>query len=159
MDGAMTADSVAAAIYRLLSALWLGSLVGIGGIAAPVLFAQLSDRVLAGNLAGALFTVESWVGIACGSGLLVCLFVRHGAAALRGWPFRLVCAMLAIVCVGHFGIQPWLAQLKQQALPLPVMDSSLRGQFALWHGVSSGLYLLQTVFGAVLVMLPGRAVR
>jgi hypothetical protein len=70
MDGAMTADSVAAAIYRLLSALWLGSLVGIGGIAAPVLFAQLSDRVLAGNLAGALFTVEAWVGIVCGGGLL-----------------------------------------------------------------------------------------
>lgn len=152
----MTADGVNAAVYRLLAALWLGSMVGIGDIAAPVLFAQLNDRVLAGNLAGALFTVESWVGIVCGGGLLVCLFLRHGMAVMRGWPFRLVCAMLVIVCAGHFGIQPWLAQLKQQALPLPVMDSPLRGQFALWHGVSSGLYLLQTVLGAVLVMLPGR---
>jgi hypothetical protein len=152
----MTADGVTAAVCRLLAALWLGSLVGIGDIAAPVLFAQLDDRVLAGNLAGVLFTVESWVGIACGGGLLVCLFLRHGTATLRGWSFRLVCAMLAIVCIGHFGIQPWLAQLKQQALPLPVMDSPLRSQFALWHGVSSGLYLLQTVLGAALVMLPGR---
>lgn len=153
----MMADGVSAAIYRLLAALWLGSLLGVGAIAAPVLFSQLSDRVLAGNLAGTLFTVEAWVGIACGGGLLVCLFVRHGAVVVRGWPFRLICAMLVIVCVGHFGIQPWLAQLKQQALPLPVMDSPLRGQFALWHGASSGLYLLQTVLGAVLVMLPGRA--
>ena len=155
----MTTDGLMATIHRLLAALWLGSLVGIGGIAAPVLFAQLTDRVLAGNLAGVLFTVESWVGIAYGSGLLVCLFLRRGAAALSGWPFRLVCAMLAITCIGHFGIQPWLAQLKQQALPLPVMESPLCGQFALWHGVSSGLYLLQTVLGAVLVMLPGRAGR
>jgi len=152
----MTANGITAAIYRLLAALWLGSLVGIGDIAAPVLFAQLNDRVLAGNLAGALFTVEAWVGIACGCGLLVCLWIRQGAAALRGWPFRLVCAMLAIVCIGHFGIQPWLAELKQQALPVPVMDSPLRSQFALWHGVSSGLYLLQTLLGAALVMLPGR---
>ena len=58
--------------------------------------------------------------------------------------------MLALTAVSQFGLQPWLAQLKAQALPREVMESVLRDRFATWHGISSILYLLQSVLGLLL---------
>jgi hypothetical protein len=144
------------ALYSIVIAIWLGSLVGIGYIAAPVLFSQLADRTLAGNLAGALFSVEAWLGMACGAYLLLYLAITHGVRSLRCGVFWLVLPMLAATLLGHFGIQPLMAQMKLAALPRPVMESALHSQFALWHGVSSGLYLLQSLLGVALVVLQDR---
>jgi hypothetical protein len=144
------------AAYSVVIAIWLGSLVGIGYIAAPVLFSQLADRTLAGNLAGAMFSVEAWLGIACAAYLLVYLVIAQGARITRCSVFWIVLLMLAATLLSHFGIQPLMAELKLEALPKPVMESALRDRFALWHGVSSGFYLLQTLLGVALVVLQGR---
>jgi len=144
------------AAYSVVIAIWLGSLVGIGYIAAPVLFSQLADRTLAGNLAGAMFSVEAWLGMACAAYLLVYLAIAQGARITRCSVFWIVLLMLAATLLSHLGIQPLMAQLKLAALPRPVMESVLRGQFALWHGVSSGLYLLQSLLGVALMVLQGR---
>ena len=71
----------------------------------------------------------------------------------RSW---CVLLMLVLTMLGHFGIQPHLAQLRLEALPSPVMQSLLRDQFSLWYGVSSGLYLLQSLLGVAFVVLQGR---
>ena len=144
------------AAYSVVIAIWLGSLIGIGYIAAPVLFSQLADRTLAGNLAGAMFSVEAWLGIACAAYLLVYLVIAQGARITRCSVCWLVLLMLATTLLSHFGIQPLMAELKLEALPKPVMESALRDRFALWHGVSSGLYLLQTLLGIALVVLQAR---
>ncbi len=144
------------AAYSVVIAIWLGSLIGIGYIAAPVLFSQLADRTLAGNLAGAMFSVEAWLGIACAAYLLVYLVIAQGARITRCSVFWIVLLMLAATLLSHFGIQPLMAELKLEALPKPVMESALRDRFALWHGVSSGFYLLQTLLGVALVVLQGR---
>lgn len=146
----------ATALYGIAIAIWLGSLIGIGYIAAPVLFSQLDDRTLAGNLAGAMFSVEAWLGMACGAYLLLYLAMVHGTRCMRCSVFWIVLLMLAATLLSHFGIQPLMTELKLEALPKPVMESALRDRFALWHGVSSGLYLLQTLLGAALVVLQGR---
>lgn len=147
------------ALYGIVIAIWLGSLVGIGYIAAPVLFSQLADRSLAGNLAGAMFSAEAWLGMVCGAYLLLYLAITHGARSLRYSVFWIALLMLAVTLLSHFGIQPLMAQLKLEALPQPVMESALSGRFALWHSVSSGLYLLQTLLGIALVVLQGRGKR
>ena len=59
----------------------------------------------------------------------------------------------------RFGIQPLLAQLKADALPREVMESVLRSRFATWHGVSSILYLVQSLLGLVLVIGRGRGTK
>lgn len=146
----------AAALNAIVVSVWVGSQIAIGYIAAPVLFAQLTDRMLAGNLAGAMFSVMTWVGLGCGAYLLLYQFVTHGVAVRHSVAFRLVVMMLAVTLIGHFGIGPLLAQLKAAALPLPVMETPLRDRFAFWHGVSSLLYLLQTLLGVALLVRQGR---
>ena len=64
--------------------------------------------------------------------------------------------MLALTVAGHFGVQPILTQLQADALPRRVMESALRDRFTTWHGVSSALYLLQSLLGIALVILQER---
>mgnify|MGYP001045599175 FL=1 len=143
-------------LYAVAVTLWVGGLWAIGFMAAPALFASLKDRVLAGEVAGNLFGLIAWVGIACAAYSMAYLSLRRGKSVLRSGAFWLVLAMLVLTLVGHFGIQPILAQLKAQAWPNSVMESAVRSRFAAWHGVAGGLYVLQSLLGAVLVLLQGR---
>lgn len=146
-------------LYSIAVALWVGGLFAIGYLAAPVLFSQLADRTLAGNLAGAMFTVVAWSGMACGAYLMLYLFWRRGIRALQAGLFWIVLLMVALTVAGHFGIQPILAQLKADALPRQVMESALRDRFAAWHGVSSVIYLVQSLLGLWLVLWQERGRR
>ena len=65
----------------LVATLWAGSLWTIGFIVAPTLFGTLSDRVLAGNIAGSMFRAEAWLSIACALVLLVAGLARDGRRA------------------------------------------------------------------------------
>lgn len=146
-------------LYSIAIAVWVGGMMAVGYLAAPVLFQYLADRTLAGNLAGEMFSVMAWVGLVCGGYLLVYLLARRGWRAFRSGVLWIVVAMLALVVAGHFGIQPIMAQLKADALPRQVMESALRDRFATWHGVSSGLYLIQSLLGLWLVLWQERGKR
>jgi hypothetical protein len=144
-------------LYIFAITLWVGGLWAVGYIVAPTLFHELSgNRALAGNLAGRMFAVIAWVGIGCSIYLIGFLFLRRGAAALKSSVFWLVLSMLLLTLAGHFGIQPIMAQLKAEALPREVMESVLRDRFARWHGISSVLYLIQSLLGATLVAIQQR---
>lgn len=146
----------AGALYSLCVTVWVGGLLAIGYLVAPVLFARLADRTLAGELAGALFGAIAWVGMVCACYLLIYLLALKGWRAFRSLVFWLVLAMLGLTLAGHFGIQPILAQLKADALPRQVMESAMRDRFATWHGISSALYLVQSLLGVALVLVQGR---
>lgn len=148
--------SIADALQSMTATLWVGGLWVIGFVVAPVLFATLPDRALAGLLAGKFFSLIAWIGIACAVYLLIYRLARDGAGALRQGLFWTVLLMLVLTLAGEFGVQPVLAALKEQALPKQVMESVLRDRFATWHGVASGLYVIQSVLGAALVILLGR---
>lgn len=144
-------------LHQVVITLWVGGLWAIGYIAAPALFANLpGNRVLAGALAGNMFTIGAYVAVACAAYVLVYLMAQRGAGVLRMATFWIVVVMLLLTLVGHFGIQPILAQLKAQVFPHNVMQSIVRDRFAAWHGVSSGLYLIQSLLGLVLVLRKGR---
>lgn len=150
---------LAESLYAITITLWAGGLWAIGYIVAPTLFATLNERALAGEIAGRLFGVIAWVGIGCALYLLVFLAVRQRRAAFKSGVFWLVLVMLLLTLAGYFGIQPILAQLKAEAWPRGVMESMARSRFATWHGVSSGLYLVQSLLGMALVLLQGRGLR
>lgn len=150
---------VADAAAAVAVTLWAGGLWAIGYIAAPTLFAQLADRMLAGTLAGRMFTVVAWVGIACAGYLITYLLVGRGWSAFRSAAFWIVVAMLLLTLAGHFGIQPLLAEMREEAFPRQVMETVLRDRFATWHGISSGLYLMESLLGVALVLLHGRGAR
>lgn len=131
---------------------WVGSLWAVGYLAVPVLFHAQPDKQLAGMLAGQMFTSAGYLGLACG----VYLLWYHATPSDNGdsrrkrvWTISL---MLLIALAIQFGLQPAMAGLKAQALPLDITHSGLYGQFKMLHGISSMAYLIESLLGALLVI-------
>lgn len=147
------------ALYLAVITLWVGGLWAIGYLAAPVLFSTLGDRQLAGQVAGRLFALIGWFGLGSAAYLLIFLFSRHGARTFRNAVFWGVLAMALMTAASQFGIQPLMAKLKADALPRAVMESALRDRFATWHGISSILYLIQSLLGLGLAIRAERGLK
>jgi hypothetical protein len=147
---------LADALQSIAVTLWVGGLWAIGLIVAPLLFQSLADRSQAGMLAGQFFTTITYAGFGCGAYLLLFRLARFGGQAFRQLFFWSALLTMALAAAGQFGVQPIMASLKQQALPSEVMHSILRNRFAAWHGVSSGLYLIECALGLVMVLQHGR---
>ncbi|HET7872395.1 MAG TPA: DUF4149 domain-containing protein [Terriglobales bacterium] len=148
--------SVADALQSIAVALWAGALWAVGFVVAPLLFHYVHDRALAGMLAGRFFDAVSWIGIACAVYLVVFRCARYGAACLKQGFLWTALVMLALVLAGTFGVQPVMEALRAQALPKEVMESVLRDRFMTWHGIASGLYVIQSALAVALVILHGR---
>lgn len=130
---------------RVLLTLWVGALWSIGYIATPTLFAMLEDRRLAGELAGQMFHIVSYIGLVCGVILLLSLIKRAGLQ----WRVWIIVIMMILVASGEFILQPMMESLKLQGL---VEGSPIKKQFGILHGVASSLYLLESLLGLSLVI-------
>jgi hypothetical protein len=137
----------------LIATFWVGSLWTVGYLVAPVLFSTLTDRVLAGTIAGSLFRVEAWVSVACAAILALLITMSRDEPSLpRRSCLILVFGMFACTLIGYFGVQPFMAGLRAAAGPGGIMASGAKTQFAILHGVSSAVYLMQSVLGVLLVL-------
>ncbi len=129
---------------KILLTIWIGALWTIGFLVTPTLFATLEDRQLAGMLAGKMFTAVSYIGLFCGSVLLLSELRRSGwfKTNKRFW---LLIIMLLLVIAGEFLIQPQMAALKQAGL-------TVGAEFDRLHGIATALYMLNCLFGLILLV-------
>ncbi|CAR51566.1 DUF4149 domain-containing protein [Burkholderia cenocepacia] len=146
-------------VFRLLSAVWVGSLLTIGYAVAPVLFKTL-ERMTAGSVAAQLFRIEAILGVVCGV-LLLALSnqqVRRGSSEYRRVRW-IVGAMVVCVLVGYFALQPFMNALRVAAMDAgtDIANSPYASRFGMLHGVSSVFYLVESVLGLMLIWrLPAR---
>ncbi|ELW9445747.1 DUF4149 domain-containing protein [Burkholderia cenocepacia] len=146
-------------VFRLLSAIWVGSLLTIGYAVAPVLFKTL-ERMTAGSVAAQLFRIEAILGVVCGV-LLLALSnqqVRRGSSEYRRVRW-IVAAMVVCVLVGYFALQPFMNALRVAAMDAgtDIANSPYASRFGMLHGVSSVFYLVESVLGLMLIWrLPAR---
>jgi len=129
--------SLARHLSAWVAALWAGSLLGIGLIAAPSLFAVL-DRAAAGQVAARMFQVEAYVSL--GLAMLLILFERSQARQGSARPGVLLLLMLGVLfCTvfGYFGLQPTMQAARAGA---PGWLS-----FGAAHGLSTVLFGLKGV--------------
>ncbi len=135
----------AARWIRLLSALWLGILLAVAGIAAPAPFVML-DRPDAGRVAGYVLGHEAWLSLLLGVALLVLVRARtrrHAEAGHRAPQFtsELAIVLGAVFCtvVGYFAIQPMMVGARSGA----------------GHWSFGQLHVASTAFFALKVLLVG----
>jgi len=117
----------------------------IGYMAVPMLFSTLDDRKLAGNIAGDFFHVLNYIGLVCGVLLLVSVVTR-----LRHcWQVWALLVMLALVSVNEFTVQPLIHELKMIGI---AEGSPAQTEFRRLHGLSSVLFLINSLLGLSLVI-------
>jgi len=126
----------------LITTAWVGSLWTIGYLVAPTLFKAIPDSATAGTIAGQLFHVEAWFSVVCSLLLTGISYYQNKTLP------KLVIGMLFCTLMGYFVLHPYMAELRELGLASP----DIKRQFGLLHGISSGIYLLQSVLGAMLVL-------
>lgn len=119
-------------VFRLVSMVWVGSLLTLGLIAAPVLFSML-DRAEAGSVAAQLFRIEAIIGMVCALVLILIgnRYVKNGIADYKRVRW-IVAVMLLCVLVGYFGLQPFMDSLRMAAQEAGTDRS---GEFAVCQAV------------------------
>ena len=142
-------------VYCILAGIWVGGMWAVGFLSAPILFDALSDqRTLAGDLAGRQFAAMAWVGMVCASGLSALKIWWLRAAVTCDSAFWIIMTMFVLCAAGHFGVQPLIAEIKIQRAASGG-DALIAQSFALWHGIASAMYLLQSLLGLCLLALFG----
>ncbi|CAB3753607.1 DUF4149 domain-containing protein [Paraburkholderia humisilvae] len=140
-------------LFRLLTVVWVGSLLTIGYAVVPVLFASV-DRMTAGSVAAQLFRIEAVIGVVCGVLLLALanVLIRRGEGAYRRLRW-LVAGMLVCVLVGYFAVEPFMNALRvaAQEAGTDVSHSVYASRFGVLHGVSSLFYLIESLLALALV--------
>lgn len=139
---------------KILLTLWVGGLWFAGYVVAPVLF-QMLDKKTAGMVAGQVFTITSYIGIVCGGLLLISLLVESSTARLKNYRIWMLAVMLLLILIGQFVLTPMMVELKQVGL------SSVEAarKFAQLHGVSSSLFLVNSILGLILVIFGLRSTK
>lgn len=141
-------------LFLLICGVWVGSLFAVGYLVVPTIFANLQDRQVAGMIAAAIFQVEAYLSVLVCLSLLVLanLLVRREVEHYRSirWITFVLLLSSLITC---FGLIPYMDALRQEALLLgvPVMASPSASLFGRLHGISSGLFLVQSLLGLWMV--------
>lgn len=145
------------AIERLVLTLWVGAIWSVGYLVAPVLFAMLDSRQLAGDIAGHLFHLVSYLGIACAAVFLTCVALAWKHTGPRLLLVTFILGMLCVTIVGEFYITPKMTALKLQAAGEFVSGSDLQQRFLMWHRLASGLFVVNSLLGLLAIVYSGTA--
>ena len=141
-------------ILSIVAGLWVGGFITVGYLVTPSLFTTLGDRQVAGIVAGNLFRLEAYLSIALSLALMI---VANFLVARGNYLFRrvrwILLAILACAIVAGLILIPWMSSLRDQANAegISVMASSSASLFSSLHGVSSILYIIQSLFGIALL--------
>jgi hypothetical protein len=141
-------------LFILIAGLWVGGLLTVGYLVAPTIFNTMTDRQVAGMVAGSIFGVEAYLSSIVSVALMILanLLVTRGLSNYK--PIRLILlGMLICSVAASFIFSPWMNTLRDQALlqGMPVMLSPSADMFAKLHGASSVVFLIQSALGIYLV--------
>ncbi len=131
---------------RIVLTLWVGGMWIVGYLVAPTLFSML-EKTVAGNVAGQLFTLMSYIGLFSAGLLILGLVSRIGTQVKQHWMFWVLLVMLVIILIGQFVLQPMMAELKATGL-----TDLNRSEFGKLHGIASVLFLINSLLGLSLVV-------
>ena len=137
---------------RILLTLWVGGMWVVGPVVTPTLFKMLDDRVLAGTVAGQLFTIMSFIGLFCGAMLLLSHIWSMGKQVTRSWRAYLIIAMLVVIIIGEFMLTPEIVAIRDAGMP-----AAKKAQFDMLHRSASTLYMMSSLAGLVLVIFGMRS--
>ncbi len=137
---------------RILLTFWVGGLWAVGYVAVPVLFNMIFDRFAAGGIAGRMFSIMSYIGLVCGTLLLASVVYQAGREWRRVWQVWVLLAMLLLVAIGEFMLQPMMQALKAATPQGFIPGSSQAARFGMLHGISSTLFLATSLLGLALVI-------
>ena len=142
-------------LHRLLLALWLGGMLFLSGVVAPVVFSGiLPTPQLSGDVVSAALSRLDSFGLIAGPGLILTALLIAGFSTFRDKiRVLLTAAMTALAGTSHFIIQPAVHALR---VALHTSEAP-RAEFSTLHRLSTTMLAVEIVCAlVVLAILPAR---
>jgi len=143
-----------AAIQRLVLTAWVGSTWTTGLLAVPLAFSVIQPQSLAGTFASHIFYWQSVIALFCAPVIL--LLHPYTERRLRWFqPIILVVVMMAaLAAIQQFLLAPIMAGARIELMSTvnEATRAALAARFGWLHGLSSVLYLIQCLLGALLIV-------
>ena len=115
-----------ARLQIFLAALWWGSLTAVGFMVVPMLFLHLETPAIAGQMAGKLFSAQTWLAVACG--ILLLLTAKRENLDQSHTPSLWVFAGMLLALLIELAVKPHIMA---------------RDNMAVWHNLGTAFYVLQ----------------
>ena len=128
-------------ILQIVLAALAGSLWTVCGMVAPSLFSVLTDRRMAGQVAGYFFRLETWVVLALGA-IALTLLIRRAVAWASRFDYVVLVVTMFTPLVSELGVRPLMETARASG------DMS---RFGLLHGASASLFVVACVGALTLV--------
>ena len=135
-------------IQRVTLTFWVGGMWAIGYLVVPELFQQLPTAQMAGSMAGGLFLLLGQAGLICTLILLILYFLIDHAK----WRFGVLLLIAVLIASNLYILTPEIAALRETAGDALQEGTEIYSKFAILHGIASGLFLLVSLLGLLLVI-------
>jgi uncharacterized membrane protein len=148
--------------YFVALSIWVGGMVVLAFLAAPLAFRELPTRAQAGAFFGRLLGGFSWIELGCAAVCLAAALACHLARpAISGWAKAQIAVLAGMVVVAGFHdlfVIPMARSIRAEAGgEIESAPEALRVKFARFHRVSEALFGLNLLMGIALVALSTRA--
>ena len=135
-------------LAAVLAGVWLGFQIGAGYVTAPLLFQNL-ERMQAGALAGVLFDVAAYFGLAVWLLVYTVYKSRADRGYGRAYTPKWIVLLLVLLAANQFLLTPVIEAHKNGTANW--LLSLVGGSFGQWHGASSVVYMVCSIIGLGLV--------
>jgi len=149
-------------LMLLTLVVWVGGIIFLSFVEAPMAFGVLPSRHLAGTVVGRSLGILHWLGLIAGLIFLACSLLdsrlRTGTTHTLAARHILICAMLLLTAVSQFGVSSRMAVLRASFGDIDSVpaDNPGRLEFEALHVWSVRLEVTVLVLGLVTVYLVSR---
>jgi hypothetical protein len=148
LDAGTLTFSLVFNLQRVILTFWVGGMWAIGYLVVPELFQQLPTAQMAGSMAGDLFLLLGRVGLIFSLILIILYFLINQAK----WRFAVLLLIAILILTNLYILRPEIAALRETAGSDLQKGTEIYSKFALLHGIASGLFLLVSLLGLLLVV-------
>lgn len=143
---------------------WIGGIIFLSFVEAPIAFGVLPSRHMAGTVVGHSLGILHWMGLFSGIIFLGCSMLLSSLTAGSAHPLAarhiLICLMLVLTVVSQFGISPKMSTLRAQFGDIDTVPATDPGrmQFDSLHVWSVRLEVAVLLTGLAVLYLTSRAI-
>jgi hypothetical protein len=130
---------------------WVGGTLTIGIVIIPLLFKTL-DEVNAATITGQILNINAYIGIVALLLALIELGIHLKLNLLQSRKFWYALVMESVLIVNYFAIFPIIVELRTKLTDVTNRIIQHSSEFSFWHSISSILFLLTCILGALYML-------
>jgi hypothetical protein len=138
-------------LSHLAMTFWVGGTLTIGIVIIPLLF-KILDEINAATITGQILNINAYIGIVALLLALIDLGINLKLNLLQSRKFWYALVMETVLIVNYFAIFPIIVELRTKLTDVTNRIIQHSSEFSFWHSVSSILFLLTCILGALYML-------